>query len=79
MRGAVSGDLKHTETPAGLCARCRYVRWVTSARGSTFLLCDRSRSEPERFVKYPRLPVANCSGHEATQDDGNQGSAPGAE
>jgi hypothetical protein len=77
MRGAVTGDLKHTDSPAGLCAHCRYVRLVTSARGSTFLLCDRSRSEPEYYAKYPRLPVASCSGYERHASAGNDGSVPG--
>jgi len=36
---------------------------VTSARGSTFLLCGRSDHDP-RFAKYPRLPVLACAGHE---------------
>ncbi len=79
MRGAVTGDLKHTETPAGLCTHCSYVRLVTSARGSKFLLCDRSRSEPEHYAKYPRLPVASCSGYEQAKDSGDEGSAPGTE
>ncbi|HEY3495926.1 MAG TPA: hypothetical protein VGK73_14610 [Polyangiaceae bacterium] len=37
---------------------------VRSAKGSEFWLCERSRTEPERFPKYPRLPVRSCSGYE---------------
>ena len=51
--------------PVGLCAECRYARPVTSGRGSTFLLCRRSESDP-RFVRYPRLPVIHCAGFERT-------------
>jgi hypothetical protein len=79
MMGAVSGDLKLSPHPAGLCAHCRYVRLVRSARGSVFLLCDRSRGEPEHYAKYPRLPVTSCSGYELDAEAGNDGSAPGAE
>jgi hypothetical protein len=48
----------------GLCATCRHVRRVVSARGSEFYLCERSRTEPARFRKYPPLPVRQCSGFE---------------
>ena len=47
----------------GLCAQCRHVRVITSGRGSTFHLCERSR-EDERFSRYPRLPVIQCGGFE---------------
>ncbi len=47
--------------PAGLCARCRHAARVETPRGSVFLLCELSRSDP-RFPKYPRLPVLQCSG-----------------
>jgi hypothetical protein len=48
---------------AGLCASCIHARSVESSRGSIFLLCDLSSSDP-RFVKYPRLPVLSCPGYE---------------
>jgi hypothetical protein len=51
------------EIPAGLCAACVYRSYVTNARGSKFLLCRRSVSDPS-FPKYPRLPVLSCSGYE---------------
>jgi hypothetical protein len=50
---------------SGLCAACRYARPVISARGSTFLLCRRSESDPH-FPRYPRLPVVACAGFERT-------------
>jgi len=37
---------------------------VRNTRGSTFSLCERSRAEPESFVRYPALPVLRCSGFE---------------
>jgi hypothetical protein len=50
--------------PAGLCERCSHQRIVRNTRGSTFSLCERSRSEPEVYPRYPRLPVVECSGFE---------------
>ena len=54
---------------AGLCDRCRYQQLVRTTRGSVFSLCRRSQSEPERFVRYPRLPVIACPGYEARPGD----------
>ncbi|PYM41996.1 MAG: hypothetical protein DME12_09535 [Candidatus Rokuibacteriota bacterium] len=51
----------------GLCALCRHARSVTSARGSTFVLCGRSAFDP-RFPKYPALPVLRCEGVEPERD-----------
>lgn len=48
---------------AGLCADCVHARSVESSRGSVFLLCELSRSDP-RFTKYPRLPVLSCPGYQ---------------
>ena len=39
-------------------------RVVKNTRGSTFSLCQRSKTEPERYPRYPRLPVARCPGYE---------------
>ena len=47
---------------SGLCATCRHARVITSDRGSTFLLCQLSLTDP-RFAKYPRLPVLQCEGY----------------
>ena len=55
--------LSITPTPS-LCESCRWLRVVTSARGSRFLLCERSFTEPE-YPKYPRQPVVRCAGYEA--------------
>jgi GNAT superfamily N-acetyltransferase len=48
---------------AGLCATCQHVQRITSARGSTFYLCERSRTDPS-YPRYPRLPVLACAGYD---------------
>ena len=48
---------------AGLCNTCVHQRVVKNTRGSTFSLCERSKTEPERYPRYPRLPVADCAGY----------------
>jgi hypothetical protein len=50
--------------PRSLCELCRHVRRIESAKGSGFLLCRRSESEP-RFPKYPPQPVVECGGFES--------------
>ncbi|TVP45484.1 MAG: hypothetical protein EA350_09155 [Gemmatimonadales bacterium] len=50
-------------TNAGLCGACRYRREIRSRRGSSFLLCRRSLTDP-RFRRYPPLPVLSCPGFE---------------
>ena len=47
----------------GLCADCRFARRVHSGKGSEFLLCERSRNDPD-YPRYPRLPVLRCKGYE---------------
>jgi hypothetical protein len=56
--------------PAGLCDRCRHQQLVRNTRGSVFSLCRRSKSEPERFRRYPRLPVERCAGYERRAPEG---------
>jgi len=46
----------------GLCASCVHGQTIESSKGSTFLLCRLSFSDP-RFEKYPRLPVLSCAGY----------------
>jgi len=46
----------------GLCADCQFARRIESARGSQFVLCELSRTDPA-FPKYPRLPVIACGGY----------------
>jgi hypothetical protein len=47
-----------------LCASCVHHKDIRNDRGSVFLMCLRSFSDPG-FVKYPRLPVIVCKGYEA--------------
>ena len=49
---------------AGLCDTCAHQRVVKNTRGSTFSLCERSKTEPDRYPKYPRVPVLACAGYE---------------
>jgi hypothetical protein len=54
--------------PAGLCDSCRHQRVVRNTRGSTFSLCERSKTDPA-FPRYPRLPVIECAGYEPRRSD----------
>ena len=49
---------------AGLCDTCAHQKLIGNTRGSTFSMCLRSKTEPRRFPKYPRVPVVACAGHE---------------
>jgi hypothetical protein len=49
--------------PAGLCDTCEHQKLVRTGRGSAFSMCLRHRTEPERYAKYPRLPVRACVGY----------------
>lgn len=64
-------DLEHERERAGLCAECRYMRLITSDRGATFYLCERSASD-KSFPKYPRLPVIQCRGYELEPSGGSE-------
>ena len=50
---------------AGLCASCVHGQTIESSKGSTFLLCRLSFTDP-RFAKYPQLPVVSCAGYRQT-------------
>ncbi len=52
------------EPPRSLCERCRHVRVVENAKGSRFLFCRRSESEPQ-FPRYPPQPVVDCRGFQS--------------
>ena len=51
----------------GLCGDCAFARRIESARGSQFVLCERSRTDPA-FPKYPPLPVIACAGYAAKSE-----------
>jgi hypothetical protein len=48
-------------TPS-LCETCERMREVVTPRGSRFLLCRLSLTDPS-YLKYPPQPVARCAGH----------------
>jgi hypothetical protein len=50
--------------PAGLCDACSHQRLIRTTRGSEFSLCRRSREQPQRFPRYPRVPVTACEGYD---------------
>jgi hypothetical protein len=52
-----------TPMRAGLCDSCRHQKLIRNTRGSTFSMCERSKTD-ERYPKYPRLPVVECAGWE---------------
>jgi hypothetical protein len=52
-----------TPMRAGLCDTCRHQKLIHNTRGSTFSMCERSKTD-ERYPKYPRLPVVECAGWE---------------
>jgi hypothetical protein len=62
--------MDRADVPAriGLCHDCQFMRRMSSDRGSVFLLCERSKTDP-RFPKYPRLPVLQCSGYVKTSGE----------
>ncbi|GAC1323806.1 MAG: hypothetical protein NVSMB25_20610 [Thermoleophilaceae bacterium] len=63
-------------TAAGLCNLCEHQRVIRNTRGSSFSLCERSRTDP-RFPRYPRLPVRDCSGYEPRSGDARAEADPG--
>jgi hypothetical protein len=61
-------------TPS-LCETCAWMREVVTPRGSRFLLCQLSRTDPT-FPKYPAQPVVRCGGYqprEANEEESKQG------
>ena len=51
----------------GLCATCSFARIVRSDKGSEFIRCAKSESDP-RFARYPRLPMLRCAGYDPVAD-----------
>ena len=49
---------------AGLCPLCLHVERIDSSKGSTFWLCERSKSDP-KFPRYPPQPRMECEGFES--------------
>jgi hypothetical protein len=57
-----------TEMPPSLCLSCTWKREVVSGRGSRFLLCRRSATNPS-LPKYPIQPVLDCPEFEPRPPD----------
>jgi hypothetical protein len=47
----------------GLCDTCVHQKLIKNTRGSTFSMCERSKTD-KTFPKYPRVPVLECRGYE---------------
>ncbi len=60
-------EQRQAQIPAGLCDTCRHARIITSDRGSRFVMCERSQTDPS-FPRYPPLPVRVCRGYEQTEN-----------
>ena len=45
-----------------LCETCALMREVVTPKGSSFLLCQLSQTNPE-YAKYPPQPVVRCDGY----------------
>ena len=45
-----------------LCETCSLMREVVTPRGSRFLLCQLSLTDPD-YPKYPPQPVVRCDGY----------------
>ncbi len=48
---------------SGLCGECEHAKIVRSARDSEFTLCGLHNSLPDKFQKYPPIPVVVCAGY----------------
>ena len=49
-------------TPS-LCETCAWMREVVTPKGSRFLLCRLSQTDPA-YPKYPPQPVVRCEGYQ---------------
>ncbi|MBM4268480.1 MAG: hypothetical protein FJ144_18035 [Deltaproteobacteria bacterium] len=56
-------SLDETERGFGLCASCGHARRIRSGRGSTFLRCGLSDTDPA-YRRYPPIPVTLCAGYD---------------
>ena len=52
----------------GLCASCAHAVVIRSDRGSEFVQCGLSKSDP-RFPRYPGVPVRACAGYRSAAVD----------
>jgi hypothetical protein len=52
-----------------LCETCTFMREIVTPRGSRFLLCQLSQTNPD-YAKYPQQPVARCDGYQEKEIHG---------
>lgn len=52
-----------------LCETCSLMREVLTSRGSRFLLCQLSQTDPA-YSKYPPQPVVRCDGYRKAEQTG---------
>ena len=55
--------------PYSLCETCASMREVITPKGSCFLLCQLSKTDPA-FPKYPPQPVVRCDGYRPRDGEG---------
>ena len=51
-----------------LCETCCRMREVITPKGSRFLLCELSKTNPA-YAKYPPQPVVRCEGYQQKKAD----------
>src|SRR5262245_15449741 len=75
---------KHADNPGGgcrmncsLCETCAWMREVVTPKGSRFLLCQKSQTDPA-YPKYPRQPVVRCEGYRKKEQTGEAAERGGA-
>lgn len=51
-----------------LCVTCTLMREIVTPRGSRFLLCQLSQTNPN-FAKYPPQPIIRCGGYQEKEND----------
>ena len=54
-----------------LCDACRHLREVITPKGSRFLLCQLSATNPD-YRKYPPQPIVACAGFEQRKGVGEE-------
>jgi len=53
----------------GLCETCQWMREVITPKGSRFLLCQLSITDPA-YPKYPPQPIVRCNGYQPSDKEG---------
>jgi hypothetical protein len=59
-----------------LCDTCAWMREIVTPKGSRFLLCQFSKSDPA-YPKYPPQPMVGCGGYVRGNADGAEEDAKG--